>query len=95
MVLEFGYLTLRNFADSTRSVIDKIFTNICEMSPSFWRLDVVSVTSHIFPCINFAQRNNFGLRSKQDLMSSHNKGTTTVSRFINSRIITAATGDSL
>ena len=58
------------------------------MSPSFWRLDVVSVTPHIFPCIDFAQRNNFGLRSKQDLMSSHNMVTTNVWGFINFIIFT-------
>ena len=62
------------------------------MSPSFWRLDVVSVTPHI---LDFAQRNNFGLRSKQDLVSSHNMVTTTVWGFINSRIIAVAIGVSM
>ena len=65
------------------------------MSPSFWRLDVVSVTPHIFPFINFAQRNNFGLRSKQALMSSHNMVTTTVWGSINSRIIVVVIGVSM
>ena len=62
------------------------------MSPSFWRLDVVSVTPHI---LDFAQRNNFGLRSKQALMSSHNMVTTNVWGFINSRIIVVPIGVSM
>ena len=62
------------------------------MSPSFWRLDVVSVTPHI---LDFALRNNFGMRSKKDLMSSHNMVTTNVWGFINSRIIAVAIGVSM
>ena len=49
----------------------------------------MSVNPHVFPFINFPQRNNFGLRSKQDLMFSYNMVTTTVWGFINSRIIVA------